>query len=369
VTSATAGSGVERAGNIGEFLLAIGIIALRYRTLFVAVFVLVFSTMVVPRLVRPRGFTAEATFVARDRQQAPGGIASLAAQFGVSIGAGATSEGPAFYAALVTSRGILSDVVQAKYDVPLPKFPKGGTLVDIMDVPGSTPEARIETAIRLLRESMRVDVARETGAIRVQVSSGSPRLAAAVLTRIIDRVNDFNVNRRQSQARAERVFTSERMGQAQRELAAAESELQSFLQSNRQIENSPRLQFEQDRLQRNVTLRSQIYSSLAQSFEQARVSEARDISVITLIDEPVPPVSPNRRGLVIQGLKSIGITLALGLFAALVLEFFRRAAERDDAELVSLRRLWRETVDDIRHPVRAIRRDWAHVRQSRTISE
>jgi len=89
---------------------------------------------------------------------------------------------------------------------------------------------------------------------------------------------------RQSQAAAERGFTEERMAEAQEELRAAENELQRFLQNNRQFQNSPELVFQHDRLQRRVAMRQQVYTSLVQSYEQARIDEVPNTPVITVVE-------------------------------------------------------------------------------------
>jgi uncharacterized protein involved in exopolysaccharide biosynthesis len=52
--------------------------------------------------------------------------------------------------------------------------------------------------------------------------------------------------------------------------------MQAFLQANRQWANSPDLTFQHDRLERDIALRQQVYTTLVQSFEQARISEVRD---------------------------------------------------------------------------------------------
>ena len=65
---------------------------------------------------------------------------------------------------------------------------------------------------------------------------------------MLDLVSEFNLEKRQSQAAAERKFTEERSEQARTELLDAENRLQRFLQRNRDFGNDPSLTFERDRL-------------------------------------------------------------------------------------------------------------------------
>jgi uncharacterized protein involved in exopolysaccharide biosynthesis len=99
----------------------------------------------------------------------------------------------------------------------------------------------------------------------------------------VELLNEFNLETRQSQALEEGRFVSARMAEAQEELREAEEALKTFLQQNRQFRNSPELVFEHDRLQRQVAMRQEIFTSLAQSHEQSRIDAVRDTPVITVI--------------------------------------------------------------------------------------
>ena len=104
---------------------------------------------------------------------------------------------------------------------------------------------------------------------------------------ILDLVHTFDLTTRQTQAGAERRFSGERLAELTGELRDAEDTLKSFLIENRVFSNSPALQFEHDRLQRAVTMRQELVTSLAQAYERARIEEVRNTPVITLIDPPV----------------------------------------------------------------------------------
>ena len=80
------------------------------------------------------------------------------------------------------------------------------------------------------------------------------------------------------------------------ELAFAEDSLKAFMFENRQFSNSPQLVFEEDRLQRQVSMRQDLVSAIAQAYEQARIEEVRNLPVITVIDHPEPPALADPRG-------------------------------------------------------------------------
>jgi uncharacterized protein involved in exopolysaccharide biosynthesis len=137
-------------------------------------------------------------------------------------------------------------------------------------------------------------------------------------------VDSFNLKSRQSQASQERRFTEQRLTQAQADKRQAEDELQAFLQRNRDFRSSPQLSFAYDRLADNVSLRQQLYTTLAQSYEQARIEEVRDTPVITIVEPPMLPARPDPR--------PFGRAIAVCVLLALVVARFtavrqdRRAA-------------------------------------------
>ena len=149
-------------------------------------------------------------------------------------------------------------------------------------------------------------------------------MSAAIGGRLLDLISAFDSETRQSQATAERKFAEERLGELRREITVAEDSLKGFLVENRQFSNSPQLTFEHDRLQRQVGMRQELVTAMAQAHEQARIDEVRNTSVITVIDQPEPPALPDSRGTLVKLL----LGLILGLMAGLGLAFIREFGER-----------------------------------------
>jgi tyrosine-protein kinase Etk/Wzc len=145
-----------------------------------------------------------------------------------------------------------------------------------------------------------------------------------VALRLLDQLNTFNLTGRRSRATQERKFTEERMLEVGAELRAAESRLEQFLEANREYRLSPKLTLQQDRLSRDVGMRQQVYSSLAQSYEQAKIDEVRDLPVITTVSEPEAPVLPDPRGLLLRTLFAMVAGAGLGLAIGFLREWRAR---------------------------------------------
>lgn len=268
-------------------------------------------------LLRDRSYVTATSFMQQARRTSPP-LAGMAAQLGISLPTMDGSQSPTFYVDLLTSREFMADAVDAHYHFPSEAGVIDGDLTRIYRTHGRTLPLRREEAIRTLRKEVSVSASLRTGVISLTVSADNPHLAQQIAARILTELNTFNVERRMSEAKAERVFTEQRLSQVIAELRAAENALQAFLQDNRQYATSPRLTFERDRLQREVAVRQQVYTTLAQSYEVAKIEEVRDTPAITVIEAPAIAVEPEPRGVgryLIAGLIA-GCLVALGIIFA-----------------------------------------------------
>jgi hypothetical protein len=106
--------------------------------------------------------------------------------------------------------------------------------------------------------------------------------------------------------------------------------LKTFLQNNLTYQGSPRLQLEFARLQRHVDLVQQVYVTLSQEYEQARIQEVRNTPVITIVDRPEASAHHSIR------LSTAGLLgLVAGLIMAAMAAFIREYGQRqriDDAD-------------------------------------
>src|SRR5207249_3089073 len=151
-----------------------------------------------------------------------------------------------------------------------------------------------------LEKWISTSVSGKTGVVSFTVEARSRWLALGIANRTLEVLNDFNVHRRQTQAGAERRFVEGRLAELKDELHAAEDKVQRFLQQNREFRNSPPLLFEYERLQREVATRQAIYTTLAESYERARINEVRDTPAITVLQAPRLPLLPQSRRLVLK---------------------------------------------------------------------
>lgn len=304
-------------------------VLLRRRGTIVLTTIVVTGLAIAVTLFRAQHFTTEASFRPQGSEASSSQLMALASQFGVSVPGGGEEASPAFYAELLESREILSRAATRPYQVE----GEGSVLLkDLLEIEEDTEPLRDREAIEWLRdEAVSVSTGRETGTVTVSVTTEWPDLSKAIADELLAEVAIFNLNTRQSQAAAERAFIEERVREAEKELDVAEDSLRIFLQSNRQFQDSPLLVFRQQALQREVTLRSSVLTTLVQSFEQARISEVRDTPVLTVLQDPFLPPGPDPRRLVLSAALGIVLGGMMGIVLAFVVEAFGRPSEGDPA--------------------------------------
>lgn len=305
-------------------------VLLRRRGTIVLTTIVTVAGAVAFTLLQADTYTTQASFRPQGSDASASELMALASQFGVRVpGVGNEEVSPAFYADLLASREILHRVASRDFVVD---GVGTASLADLFEIEEDTEALRLEEAIEALRDDVvSIQTGRETGIVTVEVETEWPDLSQEIAQRLLDEIARFNLHTRQSQAAAERVFIQERVDSAREALLTAESAMQAFLQANRQWQNSPDLTFQHDRLERDISLRQQVYTTLVQSFEQARISEVRDTPVITVLQAPFFPPGPDDERLLL--VIALGVVLGgmAGVVLAFVVEAMKRPAPGDPA--------------------------------------
>jgi uncharacterized protein involved in exopolysaccharide biosynthesis len=271
---------------------------------------------------RPKLYTASMSFVPQGADAARSSLASLAGQFGIATPSGNYSQQPEFYINLLASRELLLPIARDTFAVG----EKGGTRMtffELFEIRGAPGPAREEAAVKALRGMIKTSQIRNAGIIRANVATKWPSVSFRISESLLDGLNAYNLRSRQGQAAAERRFVEGRLGIAKDSLRAAEDRLQDFLARNKSgINTSPHLNSALQRLERDVSSRTTIVTSLTQDYEDVRIREVRDTPTITVVESPsvstIP--APRRRAM------STLLGLILGAGAGIVYVLVRAVA-------------------------------------------
>ena len=163
----------------------------------------------------------------------------------------------------------------------------------------------------------------------ISVTAGGPRLASSLAKSFLDHFATRVRTIRTEKVRERLQFVEGRFQEAEKELEAAEDRLAQFLERN-QNPTTATLQFRRDRLQRQVSFKEQLYSELQSQLTQTRLDLQRQQPVVTIVEEPVPPVNrsaPQRTLIVLLNIVLGGI---LGVVGAFLRAFVQRTGEDEN---------------------------------------
>jgi uncharacterized protein involved in exopolysaccharide biosynthesis len=307
-------------------------------------------------LPRPRTYVASASFISEGNDAQRSSLSALAGQIGITIPTGSQSLSPDFYLSLLRSRVVLLTIVRDTITVP----EMGGkrmTVLDLLEIPSGSVPRREEQGVSLLQRLMSVSVAKSTGVVEYSIATRWRSVSLALVAALLDGVNDYNERTRQGQATAERKFIEGRLALATSQLRDSENRLANFLNTNRNFSSSPDLVLERDRLQRDLTLRQQVFTTLTQAYEEARIREVRDTPVITVFEPPSAPTVPKARGLVVGVLLGLVLGAAIGILLALTSGLLRRGRENGNNEAEEFASAVREAKGQLLGSVRRFRRN------------
>lgn len=246
-------------------------------------------------LLTPRRYSSQATFAPHSRSL-PTSLSGLAGQLGVDLSSATDpTESPAFYVDLIRSPTVLGDVVDSAHAHATQQSRDVATIFGVHE---DDPALRREEAITRLRDHVRAFATLKTGMVTFVVTAPTPSDAYTLTNAILARTGRFSIERRQRRARADYEFSEQRVRAAADSLRRAEDRLQVFLSENRRYSDASVAKVEADRLQRDVNMQQQIYTSLSEAAERALVEQLRSTPMITVIETPEPPSRPEPRGLI-----------------------------------------------------------------------
>lgn len=179
----------------------------------------------------------------------------------------------------------------------------------VSTVLGLTPKTEEELRIkwfdagrRILGERIRATHS-GNGLLMVEVWMEDPKLAQSLTTFVIEAIIEYTNEVKSNRWRKNIDFLTKRLGDVRVELTEAENSLTNFQKENRRISDSPELMIEMTNLRRNMEIKTQLYLTLQNEYEFARIEEVKDITGIIVLDPAFYPVEPSKP-------KKLGVLLA-----------------------------------------------------------
>lgn len=158
-----------------------------------------------------------------------------------------------------------------------------------------------------------------TGLIKISVLMEDKLLAADISNYIYKFLLDFSNEFHNKEAKLNRQFIENRIEEVKESLQKSEEVLKNFRQNNRSIYESPQLQLELDRLLRKVQIETQVFITLKQQLEIAKINEFKDNSSVMILDKAIIPLfkdSPNQ-------IKILFFSFVAGLFIGVIFIIYK----------------------------------------------
>ena len=305
---------------------------------------------------RPALYIASTSFYPENTESLQSGVSNVLGQFGFSIGGASSAESPEFYGALLKSRVLLESLALDTMVVD----ELGGdrvSFLDFFEIESQTEAARLDDAVEFLSGTISIPASpRNTSLVIVTAATEWPSVSLFIVESLVDGVKAFNQNLVQGQAGAERRFVEDRLELATNVLGAAEEALEEFLNNNRQYSGSPELLFQRDRLDRNLSLQQEVYTTLRQSLEEARIREVRELPVISIVDPPSVRSAPEGRGRAVFLVLGFLVGAFTGTLLSLVSESVQRLWSQDNKHLEEFLHELKEAKSEFLTPLFRFRR-------------
>mgnify|MGYP002528555090 CR=1 FL=1 len=250
--------------------------------------------------------------------ESSGGLSQLqgmASMFGMNMGGG---ESTFHIPDIINSRTFQTYIIYKKWDSNT--FNSQVDLITFWEINGSSKFSlnplkfflKSEENMNLMWEtsaleelSDRITVKEEkTGLITVEVLMEEPELSAQIANYIYSGVVEFTNMNHIETAKLNREFIQERQMEVKDILVIAENKLKEFRSKNRKVVDSPQLLLELERLMRDVEIQTQVFITLQQQYELARIEEVRETPSVVVLDTGTPAAEkslPNTKLIIILG--------------------------------------------------------------------
>ena len=242
----------------------------------------------------------------------------LAAQFGINI-PNNQSEPKWVYPEIIKSRGLARTVLKRKFDTN--QFGPEKSLLQILTYGNDEPKSDLDKleimGVDNFLSMIKVSEDIKTAIVTLNINASEPILAAEINRTLIEELDAHQRKYNKAKTSDTKQFIEERILNTEKELNSAEEALKVFMDRNRRIENSPALQLEKQRLGREVTVLTGVFTTLKQQLETTKIEEVKESDYVIILDAPEAPLhpsKPNKKGILITaGLLGLGIGMALAL--------------------------------------------------------
>jgi len=253
-------------------------------------------------------------------------IQGLVSQFGFSLPmkSGSSISFADIYPEIVKSRKLTGILLERKFNTK--KYGQNQTLLTILTRQNRLgkygADEQFKRASKILQDDINIYKARLTSIITLDVGAFEPDLSATLATAIITESDKLQRQFKTHQIAEKRSFIEGRIKDGKAELEAAQGDLKEFRERNRQVQYSPSLMLEEERLTTETEVQTGIFITLKEQYELAKIEEVEEGATVQVLDEPVAPYKKSSPKVFLSLFLALFIGLGLAIFFALGMEGF-----------------------------------------------
>ena len=253
-------------------------------------------------------------------------IQGLVSQFGFSLPmkSGSSISFADIYPEIVKSRKLTGILLERKFNTK--KYGQNQTLLVILTRQNRLgkygADERFKRASEIFQDDINIYKARLTSIITLDVGAFEPDLSATLATAIITESDKLQRQFKTHQIAEKRSFIEGRIKDSKAELEAAQEDLKKFRERNRQVQYSPTLMLEEERLTTETEVQTGIFITLKEQYELAKIEEVEEGATVQVLDEPVAPYKKSSPKVFLSLFLAVFIGLGSAILFALGMEGF-----------------------------------------------
>ena len=191
-----------------------------------------------------------------------------------------------------------------------------------------------------------IDIQKKGSFYDLTISGPEPVFVRDFAIALIEELDAHQRQYNKAKTSETRQFIGERIIDTRKELEAAEEALKNFRDRNRRIENSPALLLEQQRLSREVSVLTGVFTTLKQQLETIKIEDVKESDYVVVLDPPEAPLNrskPNKKSMVVLA----GILgLSLGTLLAFVKEYGEKSHKEEQEKIFQAKSIITKHVND-----------------------
>jgi uncharacterized protein involved in exopolysaccharide biosynthesis len=251
-------------------------------------------------------------------------IQGFASQFGMSLpfqGGSALSFSD-IYPEVLKSRQLIAIILEKKFNTR--KYGQKQSLKNILSrqyrLGKYDVDERFKRASEILQDNIKVSKARLTTIVTLEVGAIEPDFAVDLTNAIINESDKLQRQFKTHQVSDKRSFIEDRIKDVKKDLESAQEDLKEFREKNRQVQYSPALLLEEERLTTEMDVKKEIFSTLKQQFELAKIEEVEEGATVQILDKPVAPYQQSNPKVLLSIFLSIFVGFGLSIVLAYIMD-------------------------------------------------